>query len=345
MKKIVAILTTLMLMLVNGGYGSTDAEPIIKTITEKVGTDNEEYSIIYNNGKRMETDEFVADESIVLLADNDDFQVEVENGRVSVNLKETKLTDVYGKPYESDEALKSLLQCVADNAKHEIFDVKIIIDGEKYFVFEKLNVNLQTPCILYRYDMEETSLIRLCQWIDVDLLGIAVCENENNCDEEIIGGADGATSVFQASKTVEGSKESIEIEEDVYSEIIDRVLGEYKFQPVPWNNTMDWKEDADVLVQMAEDPTGRYKAYGIISKEAGAYGIVLNDTIDGKDSNMNYVYEKWFYTGNEDGEPEFTWKKEGLCFSYPIPVNSGFEFKTVGIDCGYDTGHMELKDE
>ncbi len=195
MKKIIAILTTLMVMLANGGCGRIDAEPIIKTITEKVGTDSEEYSIIYDNGKRMETDEFVADESIVLLADNDDFQVEVENGRVSVNLKETKLTDVYGKPYESDEVLKSLLQCVADNAKHEIFDVKIIIDGEKYFIFEKFNVNIQTPCILYRYDLEEADLIRLCQWNDVDLLGIAVCDNEENSDEEIIGGADNPTDI------------------------------------------------------------------------------------------------------------------------------------------------------
>lgn len=95
---------------------------------------------------------------------------------------------------------------------------------------------------------------------------------------------------------------------------------------------------------MAEKNKGRYKAYGIISKEAGAYGIVLIDTVDWTEMNTNYVYEKWFYTGSSAGEPKMSWNKSRLYFTYPVPSISGYSIRTVQIDCGYDSGHMEFKE-
>ena len=161
----------------------------------------------------------------------------------------------------------------------------------------------------------------------------------------IIGGADGPTSIYLAPKIDsdnEKSQDKSGLNEQEYTAVIDRVLNEYNFEPVSWNNTIDWKEDADVLVKMAEENKGRYKAYGIISKEAGAYGIVLIDTVDWTEMNTNYVYEKWFYTGTSDGEPEMNWDKSRLYFTYPIPSGTEYSLKTVQIDCGYDSGHMEI---
>ena len=341
MKKLLMLLLMTIFLSVLGGCG-VHGNPVVKTITYKKGSNRADYAVVYDSRKIEKTNEFDPDDATILLAENGDFMSDMDNGKITVSLVSTELTDVDGNTVEADKTITALMESVANYAEHDIFDVKIIIDGDRYFVFEKHNVNFWTPCVLYEYDPAATKLTELHKWDDVELSGIALCDSV-----VIIGGADGPTSIFLASKTAGGSEESNSesIEEEVYSGIIDRVLSEYKYNPVPWNNTMDWKEDADVLVEMADDPTGRYKAYGIISKEDGAYGIVLNDTIDGKDSNMNYVYEKWFYTGNEDGKPEFTWKDEGLYFSYPISVNSGFELRSVGIDCGYDTGHMEFKGE
>lgn len=340
MKKPAMLVLLIMLLSILGGCGD-QGNPVVKTITSKNGSSKTDYSIVYDNGKIGKTDEFEPDEATFLFVENGDFKSSMDDGKITVTLDTTELTDEDGNPYETDDTLMALMESVANNAEHDIFDVKIIIDGDRYFVFEKHNVNFWTPCVLYEYYPADSKLTELYKWDDVELTGIALCGSA-----EIIGGADGPTSIYLAPETSGGSDKEVnrkKTEEAVYTGIIDRVLNEYKYEPVPWNNTIDWKENADILIEMAEDPTGRYKAYGIISREAGSYGIVLNDTIDGKDRNMNYVYEEWIYTGNEDGEPEFTWKDDELHFAYPIPVDSGFEIRTVGIDCGYDTGHMEFK--
>ena len=160
-----------------------------------------------------------------------------------------------------------------------------------------------------------------------------------------IGGADGPTSIYFAPRTDsdnERPQDKSDVDDQEYTAVIDRVLNKYNFEPVNWNNTIDWKEDADVLVKMAEENKGRYKAYGIVSKEKGSYGIVLIDTVDWTEMNTNYVYEEWFYTGTSDGEPKMIWDKSRLYFTYPIPSGTGYSLKTVQIDCGYDSGHMEI---
>lgn len=127
-------------------------------------------------------------------------------------------------------------------------------------------------------------------------------------------------------------------------EIVDRVVGEVGLENAyAWNNTAEFKEDADVLIKMAVDSTGEYEVYGIISAEYGAYGMLLNDIIDGED-NWNFVYEPWMYTGAPGDQPALEWDADGeLVFSY-VYVNEDGEERRYHrvVDCGYDTGHMEL---
>ncbi|MBO4457908.1 MAG: hypothetical protein J5802_09320 [Butyrivibrio sp.] len=187
--------------------------------------------------------------------------------------------------------------------------------------------------------------------VSIMLLFGCGAKEEPTIDFEKLGidTTDGPTAVFMAEKKDE---ECIEYDNDQpadnsYSAVIDRVLNEYEYKPVPWNNTIEFKEDADILVDMAEDPTGRYRAYGIISKEKGANGIILNDTINGTDRNINCIFEEWFYTATSTDEPYFSWEENTLYFTYPVPTSgeSDHEIKKVKIDCGYDTGHMEFVDE
>ena len=340
MKKMRIVLFLAVLTVILGGCGTTTSNPVVRAITSKPGTDKKEYSIVYDNGKIEVTSEFTPDETIILYADDDDFSANVENGKVNVRLDDTKLTDDSGDPYDTDDVIRSLMQDIADNAEHDIFDVSIIIDDDRYFVFEKHNVNIQTPCVLYEYDTTAKVLNELCRWEDVDLIGISVYGSDSDGSTTIIGGSDGPTSIYLASKTE--SNDEKDIDDSEYTAVIDRVLNEYSFEPVAWDNTIEWSEDADILIKMAEENKGRYKAYGIISKEAGPYGIVLIDTVDLTELNTNYVYEKWFYTGSSDGEPELKWDKSRLYFTYPVPSIIGYKMKTVMIDCGYDTGHMEF---
>ncbi|MDE7254407.1 MAG: M56 family metallopeptidase [Acetatifactor sp.] len=124
-------------------------------------------------------------------------------------------------------------------------------------------------------------------------------------------------------------------------QIIARVLGR---TAVGWSNSMNFDSDADILVKMAADSTGEYEVYGIISKEMGAYGLVLNDIIDG-DDNHSYVYTPWVYTGVPQDKPKLEWSEDGkvLWFSYIAAEENGeYVWRRCIVDCGYETGHMEL---
>lgn len=157
-------------------------------------------------------------------------------------------------------------------------------------------------------------------------------------DLEVPTGADGSMSSYNL---IFGEQQ---ISYDNAFEIIDRVVvGIGLENAYAWNNTADFKEDADILIKMAADSTGEFEVYGISSAEYGDYGMLLNDIINGED-NWNYVYEPWFYTGAPNDQPTLEWTDDGeLIFSYICKDENGEEtwYHRV-VDCGYDTGHMEL---
>ena len=132
-----------------------------------------------------------------------------------------------------------------------------------------------------------------------------------------------------------------ESEFDVLSQVVSNIGLENAY---PWNNTVEFKENADVLIKMASDETGEYEVYGIMSERYGTYGLVLNDKKDGED-NWNFVYEPWFYTGAPDDTPVLQKSADGeYTFAYVYDVKDGAAWWKDGIIyCGYDTGHMELQ--
>lgn len=141
-----------------------------------------------------------------------------------------------------------------------------------------------------------------------------------------------------------------EIEEQVQDRM-DSILAELDgdlSRAYPWVNTAEFKEDANVLIKMAEDPTGQYAAYGFLCGEYGSYGILLNDKLNGED-NWNYFYTPWAYTGTSDSEPTMEKAADGYSgtFTFPAPASdpadSRIQVKTWKLQ-SYDTGTIEIED-
>ncbi|MCR5772494.1 MAG: sodium ion-translocating decarboxylase subunit beta [Butyrivibrio sp.] len=159
----------------------------------------------------------------------------------------------------------------------------------------------------------------------VTALILALAVSASGCSEKkddnftIIGGADGPTSIYLAPSS--GSEEfryADPIDGEKYYMVIDRILGECGLGGQEWGTPIDLRGETDAVVSLALEPTGRYKTLGIISKEAGCYGIILNDTLDGTQNNFNYAYEAWAYTAKAKDKPEFKWEGDRLYLSGPV---------------------------
>ena len=69
----------------------------------------------------------------------------------------------------------AMMHAAADQIDHAIFDFQIIVvNGQRYFAFVKLNVNWWDPCTLYEYEGGE--LRELAQWDNMRLLSVGSSE-------------------------------------------------------------------------------------------------------------------------------------------------------------------------
>lgn len=140
-------------------------------------------------------------------------------------------------------------------------------------------------------------------------------------------------------KQQEPDGESTEVQKELVR-VVDSVGLENAW---PWNNTVDLKENADALIKMASDETGKYEIYGIMSAKYGTYGLLLNDWIDGE-QNWNFAYVPWMYSGAPSDQPILEPDGNGkYVFAYVCKYEDGVPYwEECILDCGYDTGHMEL---
>lgn len=131
-------------------------------------------------------------------------------------------------------------------------------------------------------------------------------------------------------------EETNSIYHNVLSEVVSRVGLENAYS---WNNTVEFKEDADVLIKMANDDTDEYEVYGIMSAEYGAFGLLLNDKKEGED-HWNFAYVPWFYSGAPDGQPVLEPTSDGkFLFTYVYAYDDAPLWRECILDCGYDTGY------
>lgn len=174
MKRIFAYLscTMMVLMLV----ACERSSPILKVIIQNEGSDaaDHEYLIVYDHGKSAATDAFVPDDTVSYTAEFGAFVSNIVGNKIINTLGSTLLIDDYGRKIDADEIMTAIMQTGAASIDHSICQFTIITDGDRYFTFVKLNVNWQSPCILYEYNVADGSLTELCRWDGVDLMGISI---------------------------------------------------------------------------------------------------------------------------------------------------------------------------
>ena len=159
-----------------GDVSSHEAVPILKVVIQAEGSDTADYEYItvYNDGNCAETEAFDPDDSAFYTSVNGNFYLSIVNNKFVNSLESTILIDSNGNITEADEIMTGIMKAAADTIHHDIWQLKIIADGNRYYAFIKLNVNWQSPCILYQYDTVTAELTELCRWDGVDLVGIAI---------------------------------------------------------------------------------------------------------------------------------------------------------------------------
>ena len=175
MKRILASLLSFALCLALLLFiRSEPDEPILHVALKSSGEQDAAYvyETVYASGKSRACDAFTPDACVFYTADYADFDTSALRSHRVNTLVATTLYDSVGNTVSPDETMLSMMHA-AEQIDHAIFDFQIIVvNGQRYFAFVKLNVNWQDPCILYEYDNGQ--LRELCRWDNMRLLSIGL---------------------------------------------------------------------------------------------------------------------------------------------------------------------------
>lgn len=131
------------------------------------------YETVYASGKSRRCNAFTPDTCVFYTADYADFDTSALHSHRVNTLVATTLYDSVGNVVEPSETMLSMMHAAADQIDHAIFTFQIIVvNGQRYFAFVKLNVNWWDPCTLYEY--ESGALHELCQWDNMCLLSVGL---------------------------------------------------------------------------------------------------------------------------------------------------------------------------
>ena len=202
------------------------------------------------------------------------------------------------------------------------------MDVEKGAWF-KIGVNMQNPTA------EDIDVYVIVRGVEVRIASKTKGDNDSNGES-----AEEQNSV--TPQNLEGPQEPDANEDAVYEEL-NRVVSTIGLENAyPWNNTVEFKPNADVLIKMASDGSGRFEIYGIMSEKYGSYGLLLNDWISGE-QNWNFALVPWYYSGAPSDQPILESDGKGrYIFAYVYDYDDVPLWHECVLDCGYDTGHMQL---
>lgn len=135
---------------------------------------DKKYYAVYSNGIYRETDIFNPDDVIEYYVGTETFSSEIVGNRIVNKVIKPTVRDNNGTLITPDDRILGIINAAANTIDHAIWDFKIIKDKDKYFAFIWLNVNWSSPCELYEYDIDNKSIHLLCEWDEVDIVGISV---------------------------------------------------------------------------------------------------------------------------------------------------------------------------
>ena len=131
------------------------------------------YETVCASGKSRRCEAFTPNSAVFYTADYADFDTSALRSHRVNTLVATTLYDSVGNVVEPNETMIAMMHAAADQIDHAIFDFQIIVvNGQRYFAFVKLNVNWWDPCTLYEY--ESGALRELCQWDNMRLLSVGL---------------------------------------------------------------------------------------------------------------------------------------------------------------------------
>lgn len=158
---------------------SSNAKPVLKTITVSETNESEPvYSMVYENGKIKPIQKFTPDDAKFYEIEMIGYRSELNNNEIVGSYEAINLIDTNGNAVDLDIDLDELVKLIRDTTKKNIWRIRIIEVDQEYFSFVELNVNWQSPGILYKYNQEESKLEKIYSWNEVDLIGLALI-NDN----------------------------------------------------------------------------------------------------------------------------------------------------------------------
>ena len=246
--------------------------------------------------------------------------------------KRNTLTIAKGGHLGDTEVILLPVEVKEENAYDEPIYITAVapakMDVEKGAWF-KIGVNMQNPTA------EDIDVYVTVRGVEVRIESKTKGENDSNGES-----AEEQNSV--TPQNLERPQEPDANEDEVYEEL-NRVVSTIGLENAyPWNNTVEFKPNADVLIKMASDGSDRFEIYGILSEKYGSYGLLLNDWIGGE-QNWNFALVPWYYSGNPSEQPILESDGKGrYIFAYVYDYDDVPLWHECVLDCGYDTGHMEL---
>lgn len=176
MKRILAALLSFALCLALLLFVRNESdEPILHVALKGAGEQDAAYvyETVYASGKSRACDAFTPDSAVFYTADYADFDTSALHSHRVNTLVATTLYDSVGNTVTPNETMLSMMHAAADQIDHAIFAFQIIVvNGQRYFAFVKLNVNWWDPCTLYEY--KSGALRELCQWDNMRLLSVGL---------------------------------------------------------------------------------------------------------------------------------------------------------------------------
>ena len=150
-------------------------EPLLRVALKSEDGQDAAYvcETVYASGKSRRCEAFTPDTCVFYTADYADFDTSALRSRRVNTLVATTLYDSAGNTITPNETMIAMMRAAAEQIDHAIFTFQIIVvNGQRYFAFVKLNVNWWTPCTLYEY--KDGQLRALCQWDNMRLLSVGL---------------------------------------------------------------------------------------------------------------------------------------------------------------------------
>ncbi len=143
---------------------------ILKVILQDYNDGTIHYDAIGPDGQRQETQEFESLPIEIYTLPRD--CIEYIPGDRPNKLATPKLTDANGNSIEIDKTLQRILDLLCQNEEHWLLNLRILKQGEHYFVNHELNVNLWWPSIVSYYDPAQDILIELYTYDATKVIGL-----------------------------------------------------------------------------------------------------------------------------------------------------------------------------